>query len=480
MYDWGPLNQTAPHRNDGILFPSTSVMGTGDAPAASGFPAVNAIWNADPSFANSDLNHAVPLVMWPSKGYIPHFLVPGRWSAFVPDNSQTTPCDLSRVTVSITKDGTPIGIKASPSPNGGVVVWTLDATDEGDSDTQIKSFSFQSELFGWARPNFQNDIIYHVTIDGIRVPHLDSNYNELGDGPFYTGGAVINGHFEYDVVGYNPNVAVIDPHNQSNLVNISTRSFAGDESSTQIAGFIISGSSPRKVLIRAGGPYLLGFGVNNVLSDPQLTLFDGSHPFASNDDWSTDAANIRAATLAAGALAFSEDSKDAAIVATLQPGHAYTAHVTGKNGESGNAIVEVYDVLPDETSRLVNISTRSFVGTGQSIQIGGFILHGAGPRKVLIRAGGSYLTQFGVANVLADPLLSVFEGQIEIASNDDWGTDRASVSSAVEAVGVPQFQVGSKDAALVLTLDPDKPYTAQISSKSGATGNALVEIFQLP
>jgi len=480
MYDWGPLNGTAGHRNQGILLPSIRVLGTGDVPSVGSYAAANAIWANDSSAGNAPLNNAVPLLPWPAKGYIPNFLIPGRWTLFVPDLSLTAPCDLSQATAVVTKEGVVLNIKVSPSPAGAALVWTLDGTDEGDTDTETLSFNYQGELLGWARPNFQQDVHYHVVIDGIRVADLDSTGKNLGDGALYTGAGVTNGHLEYDVIGFNPDFGTIDQNSQANLINISTRSFAGSGSSTQIAGFIITGSSSRKVLIRAGGPYLTQFGVTNVLADPVLTLFDGPTQIASNDDWNTNTGEITAASSAVGVVGFANGSKDSALVMTLQPGHAYTAHVTGKNGATGNAIVEVYDADSPADSHLVNISTRSYVGTGASVQIGGFILHGDGPRRVIIRAGGPYLTQFGVQGVLTDPLLTVFRGQTQIAQNDDWGTNGADVTSAVTAVSIVPFAAGSKDSALVLTLDPDQPYTAQVSGRHGGTGNALIEIFQLP
>jgi|GEM_PF-5392384 len=268
--------------------------------------------------------------------------------------------------------------------------------------------------------------------------------------------------------------------NASQLINISTRSFAGAGSSTQIAGFIIDGTADRKVLIRAGGPYLTQYGVSGVLADPVLTLYDGTVSLASNDDWGSDSLNIISASTKAGVVPFSTGSKDAALVATLHPGHPYTALVTGKGNATGVAIAEVYDIDDGSASSLSNISTRSFVGTGSAIQIAGFILHGPAPRKVLIRGGGPYLSQYGVDNVLADPVLTVFKGQTQIAQNDDWSSVSEEVDAAQKSVGVVSFAPGSKDSALVLTLDPDQPYTVQVAGKNGGSGNALVEAFALP
>ena len=263
------------------------------------------------------------------------------------------------------------------------------------------------------------------------------------------------------------------------LVNISTRSFAGSGSSTQIAGFIIGGLSARKVLIRAGGPYLDQFGVPGTLSDPVLTLYEGSTPILTNDDWSTNAMEVTEASTKVGAVGFSAGGKDAALVATLRPGIPYTAIVTGKGSATGAAIVEAYDADDGLDSRLVNISTRSFVGVGGNIQIGGFILKGQGARKVLIRAGGPYLSQYGVDGVLADPVLTVFQGSTAIAQNDDWGSNASEVTEATLAANLTAFSAGSKDSAVVLTLNADAGYTAQVSGKDGSTGNAIIEIYEV-
>lgn len=264
------------------------------------------------------------------------------------------------------------------------------------------------------------------------------------------------------------------------LINLSTRSLAGTGSSTQIAGFIVSGSVNRKVLVRAGGPYLTQYGLSGVLSDPVLTLFEGNVSVATNDDWGSDATNITAASTKAGVVPYAAGSKDSALVATLRPGFPYTAMVTSKTGQTGVALVEAFDVDDGTASSLINLSTRSWVGAGSDLQIAGFILQGNAPRKVLIRAGGPYLSQYGVSDVLADPVLTVFRNQTQIAQNDDWGTVASEVDAAQKSIGAVSFASGSKDAALVLTLDPGVSYTAQVRGKNDSTGNGLVEMFALP
>jgi hypothetical protein len=94
--------------------------------------------------------------------------------------------------------------------------------------------------------------------------------------------------------------------------------------------------------------------------------------------------------------------------------------------------------------------------------------------------GGPYLSQYGVDKILSDPVLTVFQGETQIAQNDDWSANGADVDAAIKSIGGISFGTGSKDAALILTLNPDQPYTAQVTGKNGATGNALIEVYSLP
>jgi arabinogalactan endo-1,4-beta-galactosidase len=127
------------------------------------------------------------------------------------------------------------------------------------------------------------------------------------------------------------------------LVNLSARVQVGTGGNILIAGFAIGGSTSKTVLIRASGPALAAFSVAGSLPDPQLRLFSGSNVLASNDGW---AGNTQIATTAASVGAFrwaSPTSNDSAILVTLPPG-AYTAQVSGASGDTGVALVEVYEV----------------------------------------------------------------------------------------------------------------------------------------
>lgn len=463
MIDFGPNNQAVGHRS-GVLEPGLEKIGIGSAPGHSSSVlrlGVTALWD---SIVTAEPRLAEPFLTWPTKGYTPFYLFPGRWSIEIPDVFTTAFATFEDASIALTKNGQSVPVTTWMRRAGSGMIFTLDGTSEGRSEN-VETVVNGEGLEGL--PVQSSDVTYHVKVSNIKVRATGALWNGTGV-------------YEYDVIGYNPAVARVVPGQAANLINISTRSFAGAESNVQIAGFIMSGSAPRKVLIRAGGPYLSQFQVPNTLADPVLTLFSGSTLIMTNDDWSSDAANIIAGSAKAGALPFSAGSKDAAIVATLQPGVPYTAQVSGKSGATGNAIVEVYDIDDGSSSNLINISTRSFVGSGDNLQIGGFILRGPGPRKVLIRAGGPYLSQYGVPGVLADPVLTVFNGSTQIAQNDDWSTLSTEVAAATQVVKATAFAPGSKDAAIVLTLNPNIPYTAQVAGKNGSTGNALIEIFQLP
>lgn len=138
-------------------------------------------------------------------------------------------------------------------------------------------------------------------------------------------------------------VAEPDP---GHVINISVRSRAGQGAEVLIAGFVIDGNVPRRVLVRGVGPGLARFGVPGVLGDPILRLYDSAgEVIAVNDDWSAsdDAAAIAEAARSVSAFTLEEGSKDAALQRTIVPG-LFTAHVAGASGEAGVALIEVYEV----------------------------------------------------------------------------------------------------------------------------------------
>jgi uncharacterized delta-60 repeat protein len=267
----------------------------------------------------------------------------------------------------------------------------------------------------------------------------------------------------------------------SRLGNVSTRAYTGTGAQALAAGFVVGGTGSLPVLVRGIGPSLAAFGLSNFLGDPQLTLFNGmSTPLVSNDNWNsvpTQAAAIQTAEAAAGAFALTS-SLDAAALATLPAGN-YSFQVTGQNGGTGIALAEAYDLTsgapPYGASRLVNISTRALTAPGAQTLTAGFVVGGANLKRVLIRAVGPGLVNFGVPGTLADPEISVFSGSNLVAFQS--GSPALDVLPASTATGA--FALSAGDTALCLTLGPGA-YTVQASSVSGASGIVLLEIYEVP
>ena len=241
-----------------------------------------------------------------------------------------------------------------------------------------------------------------------------------------------------------------------------------------IGGFIITGTAPRKVIIRGLGPSLLASGITDVLADPTLDLraSDGSR-IRANDNWKdTQQAEIEATGIPP------PNDLEAAIVATLSPG-TYTAILRGKGQGSGVALLEIYDLDRSPDSKLANISTRAFVRTGNNVLIGGFMLGGgSGPRKVIVRGIGPTLTRAGLSNVLADPTLALHNSNGTLmVSNDDWKEQDEAQANAIKLAGLAPTD--DRESALIATLPPG-PYTAIVAGKNGGIGIGLVEIYNLP
>jgi pectin methylesterase-like acyl-CoA thioesterase len=262
----------------------------------------------------------------------------------------------------------------------------------------------------------------------------------------------------------------VKPGAKPQFFNISTRLRIDASHNVGIAGFIITGSAPKKVIVRAIAPSLRAVGLEDVLADPLLTLHgNGQEPIAVNDNWqenSDSAAELVAKSLAPG------DELESALVLTLSPGH-YTAVIQGKDSSLGTALVEVYDgdLLAD--SQLANISTRGFVGTGNDVLIAGFIVGSPGATNIVVRALGPSLTAFGVSNALEDPMLDLYDANGSIASNDDWETP-ANGGPIPESLQPTH----SRESALQISLVPGR-YTAIVQGKGATTGVALVEAYNL-
>jgi len=238
-----------------------------------------------------------------------------------------------------------------------------------------------------------------------------------------------------------------------------------------IGGFIITGTTPKQVLLRAIGPSLISSGVPNPLADPVLELH-GPPGFVTiiND-------NCRDADPPPPPpFSCPSNTLESAIFATLNPG-PYTAIVRGKNNTSGVALLEVYDLNQAAASKLANISTRAFVSTGTDIVIAGFILGGhGGIDNVIVRGIGPSLTQFGARNALANPTLELRDSNGSlIRADNDWQDDPAQ-ATIIAAAGLAP--ANSRESGIAATLAPG-PYTALLAGLDSGTGLGLVEVYDL-
>jgi hypothetical protein len=257
------------------------------------------------------------------------------------------------------------------------------------------------------------------------------------------------------------------------LANISTRAFVQTGADVVIGGFIIGGSTPKKVMMRATGPSLTPFGVANALQDPTLQLIRINAQVAVNDDWQS-AAN--AAEMIATGLQ-PNHPKESAILMTLDPNVNYYAIVSGVGGTTGTGLVEVFEVDHPEVP-LINISTRAKVLTANDRVIAGFIVEGNSPKTVVINVAGPSLTAyFPAAELLANPTLTLVRSsdQAVLATNDDWilSPDAAAIQQSGFA---PNNQ---KEPAIMATLPPGA-YTAIVEGVNRGTGKAVVGVFAKP
>lgn len=248
-----------------------------------------------------------------------------------------------------------------------------------------------------------------------------------------------------------------------NLANISSRAVVQTGDNVLIGGFIVTGTQPKRVILRAIGPSL---NLPGKLPDPILDLYSANQLVITNDDWmnAPNAQEIMATGIAPTNI------RESAILMLLSPG-PYTAIVRGFNGGTGIGVVEAYDLDRTVNSRLANISTRAAVQTGDNVLIGGFIVLGPDSIPVIIRAIGPSLN---VPNHMLDPKLDLHDSNgTTLAANDNW---RSSQEAAIIATGVPP--TNDAESAIVITLAPGN-YTAILSGVNNTTGVAVVEVYGL-
>jgi len=270
---------------------------------------------------------------------------------------------------------------------------------------------------------------------------------------------------------------------ESTLSNISTRAFVQTGDNVVIGGFIVEGAELKKVIIRAIGPELTQYGIPNVLANPTLELYDITGALiASNNNWAT--------TIIGGIITSNQvheiqasgyapsDPFESAIIADL-PAGSYTAIVRGVNNLTGVGLVEVYDLSPETSSILGDLSTRGYVQTGDNVMIGGFTIPGTKPKGVILRAIGPELSKYGIPNTLADPTLELYDSTgALIASNDNWqDTAIGGIIGADQVRDILNSGLAPGDgneSAINATLPPGN-YTAIVRGLNNTTGVALLE-----
>ncbi|CAA9224693.1 MAG: hypothetical protein AVDCRST_MAG42-1358 [uncultured Chthoniobacterales bacterium] len=257
------------------------------------------------------------------------------------------------------------------------------------------------------------------------------------------------------------------------LLNLSTRLRAETGENVGISGFILTGSAPKNIAIRGIGPSISHGGqkpASDRLLNPAFTLFDASGaPIGGNDDWMSAA---RRQEVIDRGLAPS-DQRESAEIFTLQPG-VYTAVIQGANGESGVALIELYDLDQGGPGNLVNISTRGRVETDEQVLIGGFIIGGTQAQRVMVRALGPSLSGRGIAGALQNPTLELVNSSgTAVGSNDNWRSDQ---EKEISESGLPPSS--DAESAIIRSLTPGQ-YTGVVRGVGDSTGVALVEVYRL-
>jgi uncharacterized membrane protein len=266
------------------------------------------------------------------------------------------------------------------------------------------------------------------------------------------------------------------------IINISTRALVGTKENILITGFVVGGHGLETLLIRADGPSLAQHGVSGFLIRPSLSVLDSNGTvLATNTRWGTNSnpAQISIASAEVGAFVLPPNSADSALVLSVPDGN-YTIEVEGVNGTTGIVQEEIYE-LSHSGTRLVNISSRSYVGKGGKMMIVGFVVGGTGTEALLGRADGPGLTQFGVTDILSRPTLELSPFRAGALINTAWGSNPAvaDISAAASLVGAFPLAADSADSAAVVSLRPGA-YTMKVYGAGGTTGVALAEVYELP
>ncbi len=278
----------------------------------------------------------------------------------------------------------------------------------------------------------------------------------------------------FEVSNYRLAEEGLDP--AAKLINVSTRATVGTGEKALIGGFVVGASADKTILVRALGPSLAGYGVADPLPLLKVTLYRGEEALATNAGWrlGPEPQAVIDTGYAPG------DDSEPVILTTVGPG-AYTAVVESTDVRTGVALVEVYEI-GQGGSRLVNLSTRGYVGIGQEAMIGGFVIDGDSgwTKRILIRALGPSLSAFGVQDTLFDPVVTLYdESGTVLLENDDW--DSSNQQDVVAALGfAPDVR---RESVMILDLAPGL-YTAVVQPFENDDGQrpgvGLIEAFEIP
>jgi hypothetical protein len=352
---------------------------------------------------------------------------------------------------------------SGPGTGFGTLVFTSASSGSGD---MVGIIVGGTSLFGGFplgnRLSVPKDYVSGTTLSDMAV-YSGTTLASLGATPgtyVWTWGAGANQNFTLKILS-----AILPA---AKTINSSTRAVVQAGQSAPIAGFIVSGGG-KTVVVRGLGPTLHQSGfLGGVLADPFVSLFDrAGNLLQTNDNWrDSQQAEIQATGLAP------PNDLESAILRTLQPGN-YTAVLSGKGGTLPRlGLVEVYDANTGALAELTNVSTRGFVGTGSAVIIAGFISNGS--TQVVVRGLGPTLAQFGVSQPLADPVVSLFDGNGNLVSrNNNW---RDKQQAAIQATGLaPPNEL---EAAILAPVSAGN-YTAILEGNGGGTGIGLVEVYKL-
>lgn len=294
------------------------------------------------------------------------------------------------------------------------------------------------------------------------------------------------------------------PYDSGTLINVSTRAFVGTGAQQLIGGFIVQGAGTKRILVRAAGPALAPFGVTGTLSNPRVRIFrlPQGDLVGENDNWGAQS-NPQETTVRG--FPFPSGSLDSAIVLSL-PAGSYSANVEGVGGATGTALVEGYELDAVAGQRLLNLSTRAYADRGGREMVAGFVIapdpsRPSGTKRVLIRVLGPTLTQFGVPQVLGDPMMTLYDGSgRRLLEVDDWDPPNTSlvggarivrgtvdqpseqaVFDAVKALNLPAMT--PIEPALVTDLLPGS-YTVVVqpfeaTGQPAQPGVGIVEVYEL-